>query len=135
MSTGRQLRLVLVTPEKTILDEPVRMIRVPLFDGMIGIFPGHAPLVGRLGFGRMVVDANGGERSFFVDGGFLQVNGDTASVLTNRALKPGEVEAEEAAEKLDEAAARLTRGDAEHDVRDRDQRRYRAMKHFATLPR
>ncbi|QDT63973.1 ATP synthase F1 subunit epsilon [Calycomorphotria hydatis] len=135
MSTSRQLRLVLVTPEKTLLDEPVRAIRVPLYDGEIGIFPGHAPLVGRLGYGKMVVETGGQQTQYFVDGGFLQVNGDTASVLTNRALPQKDVDSADAAEKLQEAVHRVTHTDVEDDARQRDQQRYRGMANFAKLPR
>ena len=34
------LRLVLVTPEKTLFDRPVASIRVPMFDGSAGIYTG-----------------------------------------------------------------------------------------------
>ncbi|QDT37735.1 FoF1 ATP synthase subunit delta/epsilon [Stratiformator vulcanicus] len=129
---ARDLRLILVTPERTLLDEPVRSITLPLFDGMAGVFPGRAPMVGRLGYGTMTVyDHSGEARHFFLDGGFVQVADDTASVLTNRALKKGEVDAPEASEKLAEATMRITRGEQEYEARAKDQARYRGMKAFA----
>ena len=53
MALNQQLRIVLVTPESTLLDEPVEALRFPLYDGQIGILPGRAPLVGRLGYGEL----------------------------------------------------------------------------------
>ncbi len=38
-----QLRLVVVTPEKPLLDESVTALRFPLYDGQIGVLPGRAP--------------------------------------------------------------------------------------------
>ncbi len=38
-----ELRLIVVTPEATVLDELVEFVALPLFDGEIGIAPGAAP--------------------------------------------------------------------------------------------
>lgn len=80
-----QLRLVLVTPEKTLLDEPVNDLRFPLFDGLIGVYPSRAPMVGRLGFGELLIRKPSGEQSFYIDGGFVQVRENVVSILTNNA--------------------------------------------------
>ena len=85
MSLPASLRLILVTPETTLLDEPVETLRFPLFDGQIGIIPGRAPLVGRLGYGELRIKTAKGEQSYFIDGGFVQVKAEIVSVLTNRA--------------------------------------------------
>ncbi|HSG70372.1 MAG TPA: F0F1 ATP synthase subunit epsilon, partial [Planctomycetaceae bacterium] len=42
----KTLQLVLVTPEKTLLDVPTESLSFPLFDGQIGILPSRAPMVG-----------------------------------------------------------------------------------------
>ena len=47
-----QLNCVVVTPEETALEQTASFIVLPLFDGEIGIGPGHSPLIGRLGFGE-----------------------------------------------------------------------------------
>ena len=48
MSIGEKLRLVIVTPERTLFDEPVSALRFPLYDGDIGVLPGRLPLIGTL---------------------------------------------------------------------------------------
>jgi F0F1-type ATP synthase epsilon subunit len=45
MIAASSLQLVLVTPEKTLLNEPVAALRFPLYDGQIGILPGRLPLI------------------------------------------------------------------------------------------
>ena len=68
------LRLVLVTPEKTLIDLPVASIRVQMFDGSAGVYPGRAPLVGRLGIGELKLNGTDGRsESYFIEGGFIQV--------------------------------------------------------------
>ena len=59
---GQSLRFVLVTPEVTLLDEPVAALRFPLHDGQIGILPGRAPMIGRLGYGELKVTRLDGGR-------------------------------------------------------------------------
>ena len=39
MALGKNLQIVLVTPETTLLNEPVDSIRLPMFDGQMGIYP------------------------------------------------------------------------------------------------
>lgn len=62
MAGGDKLRLIVVTPERTLLDEPVASLRFPLYDGDIGILPGRIPLIGRLGTGA-APRANHGRRN------------------------------------------------------------------------
>ncbi|MFN6104821.1 MAG: F0F1 ATP synthase subunit epsilon, partial [Planctomycetaceae bacterium] len=85
MALGKNLQIVLVTPETTLLNEPVDSIRLPMFDGQLGIYPSRAPAVGRLGAGELRLVQGGSARSYYIDGGFVQVKGPVVSVLTNRA--------------------------------------------------
>jgi F-type H+-transporting ATPase subunit epsilon len=96
MIAAIELRLVLVTPETTLLDQSVRSVQLPLFDGSMGLLPGRAPVVGRLGRGELKFESGGVSKSYFIDGGFLQVKGSVVTLLTNRAV---------AAENIDSAAA------------------------------
>lgn len=98
------LRLVLVTPEKTLFDRPVASIRVPMFDGSAGIYPGRAPLVGRLGIGELkLTGTDGNSEAYFIEGGFIQIKGGQVSVLTNAALPAGEISRAAAADELAQA--------------------------------
>jgi F-type H+-transporting ATPase subunit epsilon len=128
MAATSKLRLVLVTPETTLVDEPVNALRFPLYDGQIGILPGRAPLIGRLGIGELnVTHADDSHASYFIDGGFVQVKESVVSILTDRALRPEEIDPATAQEKLREAVARVAHTDAEATARFRDQERARQM--------
>jgi F-type H+-transporting ATPase subunit epsilon len=125
---GQSLRLVLVTPETTLFDEPVAALRFPLHDGQIGILPGRAPMIGRLGYGELkLTRLDGGETSYFVDGGFVQVKAEAVTLLTDRALSRDEIDAAEAAAELQQAVGRVAKTDAEAAARARDQERARQM--------
>jgi F-type H+-transporting ATPase subunit epsilon len=123
-----QLQLILVTPETTLMDEPVSALRFPLYDGQIGILPGRAPMVGRLGFGELhLTRTDGSDADYFIDGGFVQVTGSEVSILTNRALTRDKIDSAQAAEMLREAVTRVAKNDAEAAARFRDQERARQM--------
>ena len=51
--TMAELTCIVVTPEQTVRETPADFVAVTLFDGEIGIGPGHTPLIGRLGYGEM----------------------------------------------------------------------------------
>lgn len=126
MSTA-PLRVVVVTPETTLLDETVDSLRFPLADGSIGILPGRAPLVGRLGMGELRLSPGGQGRRFFIEGGFVQVKGNVVSLLTERAVSPGQIDVPAVRAHLQQTADRVTTTDAEYSAKLREQERDRRM--------
>jgi F-type H+-transporting ATPase subunit epsilon len=97
------LRCVVVTPERAVLDEKVDSVVLPMYDGELGVLPGRAPLIGRLGYGELRLRRGDRLQRFFVDGGFVQVHANTVTVLTDRALKPEEINLEAAQRDLNDA--------------------------------
>ncbi|MCY2977930.1 MAG: F0F1 ATP synthase subunit epsilon [Planctomycetota bacterium] len=103
MSTNDKVHCVVVTPEKTELDTTCDMLVLPLFDGELAIQPSRAPMVGRLGFGMMRVRSGSTLTEWFVDGGFVQVTRQGVNILTDRLLKPEQINRKEAEEDLNRA--------------------------------
>jgi F-type H+-transporting ATPase subunit epsilon len=99
---SKTLRIVVVTPERPLVDEPADFVSVPLFDGQLGVLPGRAPLVGKLTTGSLKLRSGGQEKLYFIDGGFVQVRANVVSVLTPRALKPEEINVADANHVLQE---------------------------------
>jgi F-type H+-transporting ATPase subunit epsilon len=79
-----QLQVVIVTPEATALDKHVDSVVLPLFDGEKGILANHAPMIGRLGKGKLRIKDGGSEESYEVDGGFVQIESNVVSILTGK---------------------------------------------------
>jgi F-type H+-transporting ATPase subunit epsilon len=103
MADARTLQCVVVTPERALLDATVDFVALPLYDGELGVLPGRAPLIGRLGSGELRTRRGNEVHRFFVDGGFVQIRDNVVSVLTAKAL-PAEEIAPEAARRALEAA-------------------------------
>src|SRR5688500_17755173 len=89
--TTRELRCVVVTPEKAVVDEPADFVALPLYDGDVGILPGRAPLVGRMGYGELRIKKGNVTKKFYVDGGFVQVRANVVTVLTSKAMPAEEI--------------------------------------------
>ena len=73
----------LVSPENLIFNDEVGMIIVPGKDGDIGVLPGHSKLLSSLRPGRVMVYGEDKNllKSFFISGGFAEVNPEKCIVL------------------------------------------------------
>ncbi|MGL4555014.1 MAG: ATP synthase F1 subunit epsilon [Gemmataceae bacterium] len=102
---GKELHCVIVTPERALLDVAADFVSVPLYDGELGVLPGRAPLVGRLGFGELRIRKGATTQHLYVDGGFVQVRDNTVTVLTSRALREDEIKPDAVRQNLEAAQA------------------------------
>jgi F-type H+-transporting ATPase subunit epsilon len=121
------IQCVVVTPERTLFDELVDFVALPLYDGELGILPGRTPLIGRLGYGELRTRVGGSTRKYFVDGGFVQVRDNVVSVLTNHATDAARIDTAAATRALEQAQARRATNDLEITERTRAIARARAM--------
>lgn len=86
-----KVRVVVVTPEKAVLDTIVDFVVVPMFDGELGVLHGRAPLIGRLGAGELRLKNGTAVDRWFVEAGFVQVRANVVTVLTAHARKATDV--------------------------------------------
>jgi F-type H+-transporting ATPase subunit epsilon len=121
-----KFKLTIVTPEAVAADRQVESVTLPAYDGEIGLLAGHAPMVCRLGAGEVRIREGGTLTRLFIDGGVVQVRGDTATVLTNSAVAPEKLDADKARRELSEALARKVTGPAAQAARAADAARARA---------
>jgi len=131
----RILTLIVVTPEATVRETHAEFVVLPLYDGEIGIAPGHSDMIGRLGFGEMRVTEGNKTDHYYVDGGFVQVSGNVVSVLTNRAVPASQVDPEVAAQQLEAARHRPTNTPELEALRERAQLQARAQLRVANKTR
>jgi F-type H+-transporting ATPase subunit epsilon len=108
---SKTLQCSVITPEAAVYDGPADAVVVPAHDGEIGILPDRAPLLCKLGAGRLRVRIGNSEESWFVDGGFAQVLDNVVTVLTQRSIRPHEIDRAEAEAMLAEAQKMKTDDD------------------------
>jgi F-type H+-transporting ATPase subunit epsilon len=103
-----QVHLSIVTPEQVLFDGPVEWARVPLEDGLIGIWPGHDSLIATLGPGEVEYLAGGEVARLGVESGHLRVTESRCVVMVSLLAGEGEAAAPAAqADLLDEVARAL----------------------------
>jgi len=90
------LKLEIVTPEAKIFSQDVEMVFVPGVEGELGILPKHIPLMTMIKPGELRVSSQGQDIFMAVGDGFVEVTGESVTVLTDMAVKE---------ESIDEAAA------------------------------
>lgn len=83
------LRVVVISPERTLFDGTADSVVAPAWDGELGILRGHAPLMALLGSGDLRVRQGNDTEHFHVEGGFLQVVDNVVTVLSERAESAG----------------------------------------------
>ncbi|MGA2722422.1 MAG: ATP synthase F1 subunit epsilon [Bryobacteraceae bacterium] len=101
------LELEVATPERLLVREQATEVQVSGKNGYMGILPGHAALLSRLGSGVLDYVAGGQRRYLAVAGGFLEVLPGHVRVLADVA---------ERAEEIDAARARAALQRAQQEV-------------------
>lgn len=118
----------LVTPEAQVFEKDVTAAVVPAHDGQVGILHDRAPLLTKLGYGRLSLTLEDGEQeAYFVGGGFAQVKGNVVTLLTDEAIPAEDLDAEQAKTALDEATAMPTGNAMEQARRQIELERARGM--------
>ena len=99
----------LVSPERLLASVAAHEVSIPGAEGNMTAMPDHAPLITTLRPGIVRVSGPEGDREFVVTGGFAEINGESISVLAERALPCDDVTQEDFQAMVDEATERLNR--------------------------
>ncbi len=121
-----EFQCTVVTPERTVCDTIAEFVALTLYDGELGIAPGRAPLIGRLGAGEMRITSEGRTSRYYVEGGFVEVTGGQVTVLTDRAIPAEQLDVKLIQEQLQTAQARRATTPEAQATRDQTQAQARA---------
>lgn len=102
------MKLLVVTPEKKLVDVDADSVELPGELGSLGILPGHTPLITLLKTGVLSYRSGSSEGAVALSAGFAEVANDTVTVLADLAERP---------EDIDAAAAERERRSAEEESR------------------
>ncbi len=111
------IQLIVVTPERQLLQETVVEVTIPGLDGELGILPGHAPLITELGIGEMKykMAVDGEAVPLAILRGFAEVLPDRVTVLAETAERATEIDLARAEAALARAQKRLASSDTNID--------------------
>ena len=78
-----QLTVEVVSPESRVWSGEATMVSTRTLEGDIGVLPNHAPLLGVLVDGKVVIKGvDGSTHEFPVSGGFISVSNNRVSILS-----------------------------------------------------
>ncbi len=104
------LHLDVVSAEASIFSGEAKFVALPGESGEMGILPHHAPLISRIRPGTMkIVHPDDKEEFIFIAGGIIEVQPNGVTVLSDTAVRGGD---------LDEAKAQKAREQAEEALRN-----------------
>jgi F-type H+-transporting ATPase subunit epsilon len=78
-----QIKLKIITPEKTIFEEMVDSVSIPTTQGEITVLPNHIPLVSSVASGDVVARVGGEEVPMAISGGFLELKDNEIAILAD----------------------------------------------------
>jgi F-type H+-transporting ATPase subunit epsilon len=109
---GNTIHVEVVSAEASIFSGEAEFVVLPGVMGELGIFPKHTPLVTQIkpGTVRIKVPGQAEEQVVYVQGGFLEVQPDVVTVLSDTAIR---------ARDLDEAKALQAKQAAEESMQNK----------------
>jgi len=104
---AKRISVSIVTPERPAWEGEVDSLVVPAFDGALGVWPGHAPLLAQLVPGPLVMRQGDNSWVVAVSGGFVEVLGGKVSVFAETAEMAEDIDAERAHQAAQRARSQL----------------------------
>jgi len=104
-----KLHLLIVSADRSLVDETVDEVEIPGFDGYFGVLPGHTPLLAVLHVGELWYRQGSEKHYLAIAFGFAEVQPDRVTILAQIAEKAHEIDlamAEAARKRAEERIAR-----------------------------
>lgn len=107
------LQVELVSPEQVLYSGTASMVVCRTLDGEIAFLTDHAPFVGALGIGKVMIRSEEGDTFAAVHGGFVEVSHNVVTILSDVAEMADQIDILRAQTAKETAEARLR---VEHDA-------------------
>ena len=102
------VKLEIVTPDKAVVNEEVKIIMAPGSLGEFGVLTGHTPFLTTLKTGIVrYTDAQGTERYVFVNGGFAEALPNKVTILAESSERREDIDLDRAQAAQERAEKRL----------------------------
>ncbi|MFB3883061.1 MAG: F0F1 ATP synthase subunit epsilon [Armatimonadota bacterium] len=109
--------LKIMAPDHAVFEGQAQSLIAPGVDGYLGILARHAPMVAELGPGVLTVTEADGRRSYFaVSSGFLEVQSEGVTILSDAAEAAADIDVDRARAAEERARHRLQERAPELDV-------------------
>jgi F-type H+-transporting ATPase subunit epsilon len=136
---GRQLFCRIITPEETIFDDEADLVIARIADGEIGVLVDHAPVVSTVEIGDVRIHRDDERHVFATSDGFFKVSENLVQILVEEAVPAGEIDVNEAENRVEEATNELSKLSGEEEeieeAREEIERRIRIGENLVHVAR
>lgn len=117
MDKKKELQIELITPERVLLVSTITYATIPSGSGPVGVLPNHAPLLGNLFRGVLMIrDISGKEFNVFVRRGSFMISHAGIKIVTQAAEIDEQIDIDRAISAKDRASKILASNDAAMDM-------------------
>ena len=113
-----RIKFKIVTPERTVFEEEIDQVTLPVTDGEVTILPNHRSYIASLKAGEITLKKNGKDMILATSGGFIEFDKNNLVLLADTAERVEEIdlkEAEDAKKRAEELMkSKLTMDDEEY---------------------
>ena len=99
--------LEVATPEKLVVRNDASEAQIPGSEGMLGIMPGHAPLISEIEAGELTYTMDGTRHVLAIAKGWVEVTANKVRVLVDSCEAPDQIDIARAETSLKRANERL----------------------------
>jgi F-type H+-transporting ATPase subunit epsilon len=89
-----KIKFKIVTPEKTVFEEEIDQITLPVTDGQVTILPNHTSYIASLKAGEICFKKGSEEIEMATSGGFIEFDNNNLVVLADSAERVEEIDIE-----------------------------------------
>ena len=125
-----KLQLLVVSAERSLVNEIVDEVEVPGSEGYFGVLPGHTPLLALLGIGELWYRQGTEFHYLAISNGFAEVQPGRVTILAQIAERPDDIDVARAQAAKRRAEERLA---SEHPDMDYERARVALMKSLIRL--
>ena len=100
-----RIKFKIVTPEKTLFEQEIDQVTLPVSDGQVRILPGHRSYIASLKPGEIMFKADNQETAMATSGGFIEFNNNELVVLADTAEVASEIDLQRAEQAIQRAQA------------------------------
>ncbi len=104
-----KLQLLIVSADRSLVNETVDEVEIPGFDGYFGVLPGHTPLLAVLQVGELWYRQGSEKHYLMIAFGFAEVQPDRVTLLAQIAEKADEIDLARAEKAKQRAEERISR--------------------------
>lgn len=111
---AEQIRLEVVTPSGSVVNEDVDIVNAPGYGGDFGVLAHHAPMLSTIKIGTLTYEKAKSREALMVSGGFCEVSNNKITFLVESAEFGRDIDVERAMKAKERAEKRLSQSKA-HD--------------------